>query len=61
MEQIAVLGTVIMLSLWVSVVGLLRFRRAHRRQDALSAAFLRARRARGNDEGRATSLYDAET
>ncbi len=51
MEQIVVLGIVITLSIWLSLIGLIRLRRAHRRQSALSAAFLRARHARNHGIG----------
>ena len=61
MEQIVVLGIVITLSIWLSLIGLMRLRRAHRRQNALSAAFLRARQARNHGMGRATDLYDVKT
>ncbi len=61
MEQIVVLGTVITLSIWLSLMGLLRLRRAYRRQSALSAAFLRARAARDHGMSRATDLYDVKT
>lgn len=61
MEQIVVLGIVISLSVCLSLIGLLRLRRAHRRQNALSAAFVRARHARDHGKGRATGLYDVRT
>ncbi len=51
MEQIVVLGIVITLSVWLSLIGLIRLRRAHRRQSVLSAAFLRARHARDHRLG----------
>ena len=51
MEQIVILGIVITLSIWLSLIGLIRLRRAHRRQSALSAAFLRSRNARDHEMG----------
>jgi hypothetical protein len=51
MEQIAVLGIIITLSILLSLIGLIRLRRAHRRQNALSAAFLRARHGRDHQLG----------
>ena len=61
MEQIVVLGIVITLSICLSLIGLIRLRRANRRQHALAAAFLRAQHARDHGTGRATGLYELET
>ena len=61
MEQIVVLGIVITLSILLSLIAVIRLRRAHRRQSVLSAAFQRARAARNNGMGRATDLYDVKT
>ncbi len=61
MEQIVVLGIVITLSICLSLIGLIRLRRANRRQNALAAAFLRAQHARDHGKGRATGLYDLKT
>ncbi len=61
MEQIVVLGIVVTLSIWLSLMGLIRLRRGHRRQSALSAAFLRARDARDHGIGPATDLYDVKS
>ena len=58
MEQIVVLGIVIVLSVCLSLICLIRLRRAHRRQTALSAAFLRARHARNH--GLSGQRYHAE-
>ena len=51
MEQIVVLGIVISLSVCMSLIGVIRLRRAHQRQSVLSAAFLRARHARVHGMG----------
>ncbi len=61
MEQIVVLGIVITLSICLSLIGLIRLRRTNRRQNALAAAFLRAKHARDHGKGRATGLYDLKT
>ena len=61
MEQIVILGIVFTLSIWLSLAAVARLRRAHRRQDALSAAFVRARHARDHGKGRATGIYDIKT
>ena len=50
----------ISLSIWLSLIAVARMRRAHRRQNALSAAFVRAQHARDHGKGRATGLYDVK-
>ncbi len=61
MEQIVALGIVVTLSIWLSLMALIRLRRAHRRQSVLSAAFVRARHARDHGTGPATDLYDVKS
>jgi len=61
MEQFVVLGIIVTLSIWLSLMALIRLRRGYRRQSTLSAAFLRAQDARDHGTGPATDLYDIKS